>query len=312
MGVTQKGEKMISKNLYSEIDTACFKIKTFKAEHLKEISADFKILVKKGLLNEEFYKSNLTDFNYDYESILSNGKSVMVIASPQCRSIAEFKYAGKKITAVIPPTYIYPSINSRITKILNNVLVEKGYSFAKPNLPLKLLAVRSGLGKYGRNNVCYIPKLGSFFRLSAYITDYEFEEDSWGDIKVMESCSSCSACIDNCPTGAIDIGRFLIHAQNCITHFNEYDTQIPEWVGPDSHNSIVGCMKCQAVCPHNKELIDFVDERICFSEKETKMILDGNTLDNLPLETRNKISFIGMEPYLCVLPRNIHLIMDKI
>lgn len=298
---------MISKNLYSEIEAACFRIKTFKIEHLKEISSDFKMLAEQGVLDEDFYKSNLTDFSYDYKNVLADAKSVMVIASPQCKSLAEFKYEGKTFTTVIPPTYMYPSINSRVTKILNHVLAEKGYSFAKPNLPLKLLAVRSGLGEYGRNNVCYISGLGGFFRLSAYITDYEFAEDSWGDIKVMKSCSSCSACIDNCPTGAIDKGRFLIHAQNCITNFNEYDTPMPVWINSDCHDSIVGCMKCQATCPHNKELIDLVDERIYFNEKETEMILGGSALNNIPLETRNKISYIGMEPYFNVLPRNIRL-----
>jgi epoxyqueuosine reductase len=32
-------------------------------------------------------------------------------------------------------------------------------------LPLKSLAVRSGLAAYGRNNVCYVPGMGSFLEL---------------------------------------------------------------------------------------------------------------------------------------------------
>ncbi|MEA4847954.1 MAG: 4Fe-4S double cluster binding domain-containing protein [Clostridiaceae bacterium] len=299
---------MISKNLRSEIEAAGFRIKVFKAEHLKEISNGFKMLAEQGILDKDFYENNLADFNYDYKSVLADAKSVMVIASPQHKSIAEFKCNDKTVNAVIPPIYMYPDINSRITGILNNVLAIEGYSFAKPVIPLKLIAVRSGLGRYGRNNVCYMPGLGSFIRLSAYVTDYEFEEDSWGDIKVMESCSNCTACIDNCPAGAIDKRRFLIHAQNCITNFNEYDVPMPEWISPLWHNSIVGCMKCQEACPHNAKLTDLVDERICFDEKETEMILDGSAFDNLPLETRRKISHSGMEEYYNVLPRNIRLL----
>ncbi len=303
---------MINVNLRSEIEGAGFKIKTFRVGHLEEISTEFEKLAAQGLLDEDFYKSSLTDFNYDYKSILPNAKSVMIIASPQCKSLAEFKFEGKDLSAVIPPTYIYPGINSRVVSILDNVLSKNGYSFTKPVLPLKLLAVRSGLGQYGRNNICYIPGLGSFIRLSAFITDYEFEEDSWGDAKAMESCSSCTACIDNCPTGTIDKGRFLIHAENCITNFNEYETPMPEWVRSEWHDSIVGCMKCQAACPHNKKLVDFVDERIFFDEEDTRMILSGVPLNNLPVETKNKITNSGLESYYSVLPRNIRLLENNI
>lgn len=302
---------MINKDLHSKIEAAGFRIKTFRVGHLEEIKAEFKGLVEEGLLDENFYNNNLRNFNYDYEDVLPNAKSVIVVALPQCKSIIEFKHEGKSFEVVIPPTYIYPDIDNRVINILNNVLGGNGYSFARPRLPLKLLAVRSSLGEYGRNNICYVSGLGSFIRLAAFITDCEFVEDSWGEMKVMESCSKCSICADNCPTGAINKGRFLIHAHNCITNFNEYDAPIPEWINSSWHNSIVGCMKCQDFCPHNKILIDSIDERIYFNEEETKQILDESAFTSLPLETRNKITNIGMEDYLNVLPRNIRLLMDR-
>jgi len=301
---------MISKDLQSQVEAAGFKLKIFSAGHLKEIRTDNELLVEKGFLDEEFYKTNLADFMYDCESALKNAKSVILTASPQNKSIADFEHEGRLISAVIPPTYVYPGINSKISGILDDVLVKNGYKWAKPALPLKLLAVRSGLGLYGRNNVCYIPGLGSFVRLNAYITDYEFREDSWGEVKAMESCVNCSLCIDSCPTGAIREDRFLIKAQNCITNFNEYETPIPEWVEPRCHDSLVGCMKCQSICPHNKKLVDIVEERISFSEKETGMILGGSTFESLPTDTKSKISHIGMESYYSVLPRNIRLLMS--
>ncbi|HWQ29561.1 MAG TPA: 4Fe-4S double cluster binding domain-containing protein [Negativicutes bacterium] len=299
---------MISEKLYQEIEALGFRMQTFKIEHLKEISEDFRILAEKGLLDAEFYRRYLAEFCYDHTGVLEGAKSVIVIAGPQGINHGVFEHEGRTVTAVIPPTYMYPVINDNIADILNKVLKEKGYSFARPALPLKLLAVRSGLGRYGRNNVCYVPGLGSFIRLSAYITDYEFEEDSWGEIKALESCSSCTACIDNCPTGAIDRDRFLIHAHNCITHFNECAAPIPEWINPQWHNSLVGCMKCQAACPHNAKLIDKVDEKICFDEVETGLILGGSTFDSLPEETRRKLVHIGMESYYDVLARNIRLL----
>ena len=299
---------MINNKLYSEVEAAGFRVKTFKVEHLKEISTDFKMLAEQGILDQDFYRRDLTDFNYDYTSELAGAKSVLVIAAPQCKSLAEFNCQGNIIEAVLPPTYISRKINEQVTKILNSVFSETDYSFAKAVLPLKLLAVRSGLGRYGRNNVCYVPGLGSFVRLAAYITDYDFEGDSWGAIKSLESCSSCTACIDNCPTGAIDRDRFLIHAQNCITNFNEYGTPIPEWISPGWHDSLLGCMKCQAACPHNAKLIDKVEERICFDENETEMILNAKPFDSLMKATRDKIEYIGMGSCYNVIPRNIRLL----
>lgn len=299
---------MISEKLYREIEALGFRMKTFKIEHLKEISDDFRLFVERGMLDEGFYRSYLTEFSYDHTGVLEGAKSVIVVAAPQGINHGVFSHEGKTVTAVIPPTYMYPVINDRIVDILNKVLTEKGYSFARPALPLKLLAVRSGLGRYGRNNVCYVPGLGSFIRLSAYITDYEFEEDSWGEIKALESCASCTACMDNCPTGAIEKERFLIHANNCITHFNEYAAPIPERINPQWHNSLVGCMKCQTACPHNAKLIDKVDERICFDEAETGLILGGSAFDSLPEVTRRKLIHIGMESYYDVLARNIRLL----
>jgi epoxyqueuosine reductase len=302
---------MIGIELQKSIEAAGFKMKAFKIEHLEEISAGLEELAAKGLLDRDFYKKDLSSFQYDFKDVLKDAKSVILVASPQCKSIAEFEYEGGTFQAVIPPTYVYPGINSKVKDILEKVLVRNGYSWAKPVLQLKLLAVRSSLGAYGRNNICYVEGFGSFVRLNGYITDYEFEEDSWGEAKVMESCSTCTLCIGSCPTCAIGGDRFLIYAHNCITSFNEYETPIPEWIKPEWHDSIVGCMKCQEVCPQNRRFIGTIEEKIHFDAKETEMILRGNSFENLSQETRNKLSHAGLESYYGVLPRNIRLLMKK-
>jgi len=301
---------MINNALKTKLEDAGFQFRTFKIEHLEEISTVFSDLARQGILDKDFYRDNLTNFNFSCKNIMDNPKSVIVMASPQYKSFVEFRYEGKPYEAVIPPIYRYPEINNRITDTLNSVFTESGFSFTKPVLPLKLLAVKSGLGKYGRNNLCYVPGMGSFVMLNAYITDYEFEEDSWGDVQVLESCESCTACIESCPTGAIANDRFLIRAQKCITNFNEYDVPMPDWIKPDWHNSVIGCMKCQAACPHNSSFIDMVDERIFFNAEESKLVLNGCAFDNLPQEARNKLSNSGLEDYYHVLPRNMRLLMD--
>ena len=69
---------------------------------------------------------------------------------------------------MIPPNYYD---DGSTFKDLENLVFKKiikvpGYKiqFAS-NLHLKLLAVRSGLGKYGRNNITYIPNMASGVRI---------------------------------------------------------------------------------------------------------------------------------------------------
>jgi epoxyqueuosine reductase len=97
----------------------------------------------------------------------------------------------------------------------------------------------------------------------------------------------------------------LIHAERCITFLNEGNGEFPEWVDPAWHNSLVGCMKCQLVCPVNKRLIKWVEEGEDFNEAETELILSGVPLDRIPSETAHKLKRCYMHEYLDVLPRNL-------
>lgn len=300
---------MSRETLKREIEAAGFRHKIFGAAHLEEISKEFEGLVQRGLMDEDFYRSNLTSFRYDQNAAVAGAKSVIMMAAPQVKSVLEFIHKEKTYEAVIPPTYVYPGILRSFADILDKALGQEGYKVGRQPLPLKLLAVRSGLGQYGRNNICYVPGFGSFHRLGAYITDCELGEDSWGEVTMMESCHDCTACMVKCPTGAIDGEQFLIHAQNCMTNFNEYDTPIPSWVEPDWHDSLVGCMKCQEACPHNRKNLTAVEARISFDEEETNMILDITPFDRLREEMRNKIAAAGMEDYYHVMPRNMRLLM---
>lgn len=301
---------MVKKDLQKDFKAIEIRFKTFKAEHVDEIRESFEKLVENGLLDNDLYDKYFTGFNYEVNKVLGNAKSIIIIAAPQGKSIAEFELDGRIIETVIPPTYIYQGIRDQITTILDKHLTKNGYQYVKAELPLKLLAVKSGLSQYGRNNICYVPDMGSFVRLDAFITDYEFDEDSWGDMTTMESCQNCTACIAACPAKVITKDRFLIHAKQCITNFNEHADPIPEVISPDWHNAVVGCMKCQAVCPQNRKYVDQIDKRVHFNERETELFLSGSTYDNLPLETRNKISSINMEEYYEILPRNISLLLN--
>jgi len=79
---------------------------------------------------------------------------------------------------IIPPAYSHTP-DKIVKKRLVEIFTPKGFSVVQTNLPLKTLAVRSGLAKYGRNNITYIDGMGSFYRLVAYYTDIPPQENNW-------------------------------------------------------------------------------------------------------------------------------------
>ncbi len=149
---------------------------------------------------------------------------VAAAAQPQVR--ISFVYQGETCRAVVPPTYSYDT-DEKTRSLLSSILKPQGYRVADARVPPKLLAVRSGLAGYGKNNLTCIDGLGSFFRLKAFFSDLPCSGDAWGDLQVLEDCHGCPACRKSCPTHAISANRFLIQAERCLTFHNERQAEFP-------------------------------------------------------------------------------------
>jgi len=223
-------------------------------------------------------------------------------------------WGGVRRPLVLPPTYTaYGAINDQIKGLVGKILSERGYSVASSGLPLKLLAVRSGLGEYGRNNLCYVSGMGSFLQLVAVYSDMPCEEDSWREAKMLEKCEDCDLCRRACPTGAIPVDRFLLRAERCISYHNEKpgDVPFPTWMDVSWHNCIEGCMRCQRACPLNKQFLGWIGEKEEFSEEETKLLLNGVSRDKLSEETVKKLVHLDILNDLSILPRNLRVFFKK-
>jgi epoxyqueuosine reductase len=188
-----------------------------------------------------------------------------------------------------------------------------GHQVAQAVLPKKLLAVRSGLAAYGKNNIAYVDGMGSFHQLVAFYSDLPCQEDDWQEPRMMERCQKCTACLHKCPTGAITSERFLLHAEQCITLHNEEPSNVPfpAWLDPSWHNCLIGCMHCQRVCPENKEFLEWIEEGAEFSTEETTLILEGVPLDQLPAETVNKLEQWDLVDLLDIIPRNLRVFFQR-
>lgn len=281
-------------------------------EHLRDLEEVIEGSRRSGLLNEELHREYLAGLVYKPSDVLREARSLIVVAVPQPQTRVTFTWRGEVCPVTIPPTYTdYRETDKRVGDILSGILNPEGYRVEKAALPLKTLAVRSGLGDYGRNNICYVQGMGSFHRLVAFYTDFPCPEDSWRESQMAKSCQSCQACIDICPTGTITGDRFLIHAERCLTFHNERRSEFPAWIDSSWHNCLVGCLRCQIACPQNLRFLEWIEGDQVFSEEETSLILEYVPSDRLPLETVKKLERLDLIEYLDVLPRNLRTLLRQ-
>ncbi|MCL2056237.1 MAG: hypothetical protein FWH02_03330 [Oscillospiraceae bacterium] len=100
---------------------------------------------------------------------------------------------------------------------VKNALKEAGFaSKLYTGLPIKRLAVLSGLSEYGRNNVTSVRGIGSRIQYTVFLTDVPFDDSNWQENPVIaQECGECDICINACPKGAISKERFLIYREKC-------------------------------------------------------------------------------------------------
>jgi len=284
------------------------------AERLKDLESDFNAVLDRGLINRKVYKSYLKQFNFEGLEEARDTNSIIIIAMPRPMHRLWFNYEGKNIGIIIPPTYIhYRRTNRNIFKLLKKWMNSEKYGLSVARLPLKLLSVRSGLAKYGRNNIAYIEKWGSFHQLAGFYTDCRSGSDPWQGLKSLDACRTCTLCMENCPTGAISKDRFVLNTEKCLTLLNESKEDMPSWVLPEAHNSLIGCMKCQLICPYNKDVMNWIEDIGEFDSKETEILLKSGNGKNKDTRVMKKLKDFGiMNEYLNVMPRNLRLLIEDL
>jgi epoxyqueuosine reductase len=300
--------------LFARLRELGFQARIVSVSNLHQLQKEIESLRSHALLDSQFYKDRLAWFTFQIPEDLPKAQSLIVVSVPRPQTRAIFIWNGQRRPLILPPTYTaYDDIAKQVENLLAEILGEKGYKSTGTALPIKLLAARSGLGQYGRNNICYVSGLGSFLQLVAVYSDMPCEEDSWQEATMMKSCEECELCRRACPTGAIPSDRFLLRAERCIPYHNEKkgDVQFPKWMDASWHNCIVGCMRCQRVCPKNKEVIQWTGEEEEFSEEETTLLLEGVPHDKLPATTLRKLEHLSLVDYLDSLPRNLGVFFKK-
>ena len=263
------------------------------------------------LLDDRLYREQLTAFSYEPPGNLRNARSIIIVALPVPQIRLYFCWKGGRLAVVVPPTYAgYSTTTARVQATLASWIQAEGQQVADARLPLKTLAAWSGLTAYGRNNICYVKGMGSFLQLVGAFSDIPCSDHSWQAPRMLRRCDSCVACLRSCPSGAITEDRFLLHAENCLTYHNEGRAELPAWIRPSWHHCLIGCMKCQSICPENRAFLNWFDDRDEFAEYETKFLVERTPFDQLPDETAAKLRSLQLNEDYPILCRNLSLLID--
>ena len=300
----------ITKTILERIKQNGWQAKFVSIEHLRDLEEEIEAHYQNGSLDKELYADYLNRFDFDVSAYFEGVRTLIVVTAPQPQQQVTFNWQGQTYSGIIPPTYSLAT-DRQIKDCLEDILKPQGFNLEKKRLPEKLLAARCGLARYGKNNLTYVPGMGSFHRPAVFVTDVSCEEDSWGELKPLKACAECTACMDACPTDAIVSDRFLVHAERCITFHNERPYEFPEWLDRSWHNCLVGCMFCQKACPMNKKFLNWIEDGAAFSEKETDYLFKRVLPDNMPKTMVEKSEKLGMTEYTGVLGRNLKAIMEN-
>jgi epoxyqueuosine reductase len=115
-------------------------------------------------------------------------------------------------------------------------------------LPLKLAAIRAGLGWQGKHSLLISKKFGTFLALGGIITDADLEHNT---IEESDRCRNCDKCQKACPLAALD-QPYVLNVKKCMSYQLQVD-HLSEETHAVMENRVGDCEICQESCPWNRK-----------------------------------------------------------
>jgi len=119
------------------------------------------------------------------------------------------------------------------------------------NLPLKLAAVRAGLGWQGKHSLLISRKYGTFLALGGIITDAGLDHNTATE---PNRCRDCDKCQNACPSGSLDKPHVL-DVKKCMS-YRLQNENLPQGMHAMMENRVGDCEICQQACPWNRKHLE--------------------------------------------------------
>ena len=224
-----------------------------KATELTEDAKRLEQWLNQGKQGSMKYMENYFDKRIDPRKLVEGAKSVITLMYNYfpSKTQAEGTY---KISKYAYGEDYHTVVKEKLNQLWVLIKASRGEAIGRcfvDSAPVleRSWAWHSGAGWIGKNGNLINKQMGSFFFLAEIICDLEFEYDA---PIAKDYCGSCTACIDACPTQAIEPGK-SINGSKCISYFTiELKDAIPKEMKGKFQDWMFGCDICQDVCPWNR------------------------------------------------------------
>jgi epoxyqueuosine reductase len=271
-----------------------YRYKTLPVSRFRELQAEYdKSLTSPSYSRSEAFRDDVAKLSFRIPADLPTAKSAIVVAAFTKSMYVRFTLDGAQFRLLVPPQYYADDMSAaKLRGIVQQEIIKSANSRIvdiSQSVPLKLLAARSGLGRYGKNNLIFVDGMGSYNLLYAFLTDYAFAEDNWTQLSILGHCQRCDRCDRSCPTSCFSYGRFPIDIDKCVTLYNERQGAFPNWMLRSGHSALMGCLRCQDACPEDGGYAGVAGMLEDVSEDETRKILKGTADDALLKSLQRKL-----------------------
>ena len=192
---------------------------------------------------------------------MTDAKSLVIVGVSDLKKLKTPQY--NKLTGRVSRSYASGHEFNLVDELIpiKKLLESYGYqakispaSIAQSTIPLKLAAVRTGMGWQGKNSVVITLEFGSWVTFGGLITNASLDYDM---PFIEKNCGSCTACIDACPMGAIQ-SPYIVEMPSCLEEILNTPGNIPDDIKEKIGDRILSCETCLEVCPHNKKILKYI------------------------------------------------------
>jgi epoxyqueuosine reductase len=293
-GFGGRGRRPMQRRTIDPSQIPVYKYRTLPIGRFPELQTEYdKARNNSQLGRQKIYLDQIAPLNFKAPAEFSGAKSVVVIAAYSKNMYSNFHLDGKSYRILIPFQYYNDDLNAdKLKGIIQKDILKSPNARVmdiSAKVPLKLLAARSGLGRYARNGLVFVDGMGSYNVLHAFLTDQSVEDQWTGNLQILDECNRCHACERTCPTRCINRWNYSVNIDKCLTLYNEAPGEFPNYILGSMHHALMGCMQCKSPCPVNDGFTELSGNLEDVSEEETAKILKGTPDDALLKSLQRKL-----------------------